>query len=214
MGYLSMAMDLNNLARLFLANALISSAPTAPSEIPPPIDPFTGDREEEQPLTMAGDARSVPSLSYSKLPLAEREPFGDESRLRAMFKRVGITMLLLRFTALIPAITSGALYFNGTKSSSTAAVVQATRSGLGFIARCFECSCWCRYGSAFFVLIAQLLAISLIFCALRRYPHRTPRKPALYLLAMISVNVSSPATHQTASSLIVYPVRSSPQSTG
>lgn len=141
MGFLSMAMDLNNLARLFVANALIASPPAVPSEIPPPTDPFTGDREEEQPLTMAGPGRGDASSSYSKLPFAEREPFGDEARLRAVFKRVKIAMVLLRLVALLPAITSGALYFNGTKSPAMAAVVQATRSVVAFIARCLECSC-------------------------------------------------------------------------
>lgn len=134
MGYLSMAMDLGNLARLFVANALLSSPATAPSVIPPPpIIPFTGDWEEEQPLTMAGGPRGDASSSYSKLPLTEHVPFGDEAHLRVVFKRMKIVMLVLRLTALFPAITSGSIFFYGTKSPTIALIVQLTRYVLSIL---------------------------------------------------------------------------------
>lgn len=125
MGYLSMAMDLGNLARLFVANALFSSPVAAPSAILPP--PINGFWEEEQPLNMVGDARGDASSSYNKLPLTEREPFGNEARLHVVFKRIAIMTLVLRLAALTPAIASGSLYFNGTTNSTIALLVQVMR---------------------------------------------------------------------------------------
>ncbi|KAH9834393.1 uncharacterized protein C8Q71DRAFT_711396 [Rhodofomes roseus] len=168
MGYLSTTTEVTNLARLFLSS-------TTEGTCPPPIKPLPFDRQfsrtdsEEQPLTASGPIEDA-SSSYSALPAIEQEGFEDQPRLRVVLKRIGWFILALRILALLAAVGSGAIYYNGLQSIIMAFVIYQT-----------------RYASAVLTLLIQVICLGLLLWSLIMRSKRTPRGPAYFVCSMIII---------------------------
>ncbi|KAH9916209.1 uncharacterized protein B0H18DRAFT_958911 [Fomitopsis serialis] len=166
MGFLSITGDLGNIARLFVMKTTEGTPFTVqipPAECAPRM-------EEEQPLTTPMDPFRDASSSYSQVPTAEEDVFEDEPRIRVWLKRIGLACILVRILAIGTAVVSGGAFYMGVVSVVQANIVQQT-----------------RYASSIIVLFLQMLALGEVVWALLTRPKRTPRRPALYLCAMISV---------------------------
>ncbi|KZT71039.1 hypothetical protein DAEQUDRAFT_756077 [Daedalea quercina L-15889] len=189
-GFVSIAGDVSNIARIFLLKSTRGSDPATSSEPPAgQLFPSGADEVRGQGRERSADEeRALPKPFDSEAALnggmlgqiSVGEVLEDEPRRRAWIERLGILALVLRLTAIALAAVYSGLYFNGTKNHSNAVLAQQM-----------------RYASDIIVVVFLQLIKTAIIWAMFTRPRRVARRPALFLI-VICLLLSVPALYRLA----------------
>ena len=136
-GFIGIAADVSNIARIFLSKSTRGSEPVTSAE-PPADQPFSSgtddgvrrqghgpSTDEERATPKAFDSQAA--LNGGLPQMSVSEVLEDEPKRRAWIERLGIVELLMRAAAIVLAATYGGLYFFGTKNHSLAVLSQQMR---------------------------------------------------------------------------------------
>ncbi|KAH9935359.1 uncharacterized protein B0H18DRAFT_869142 [Fomitopsis serialis] len=175
MGFIGIAGDVSNIARVFLVKSTRGSDPAAeqPRNLLAPPD------EERAAFPKPNDS----AASFAQYGMGVNEPgevFVDEPKRRAWIERYGVVLLVMRLTALALGGVYAGIYFNGTTNHSQAVMAQQM-----------------RYASDIIMVVCLQLVKALLIWALLTRPKRVARWPALLLVAICLI-LSIPAFYRLA----------------
>ncbi|KAH9831253.1 uncharacterized protein C8Q71DRAFT_311686 [Rhodofomes roseus] len=181
MGFISIAGDVGNIARVFLLKSTRGSDPSA-SAAAPSLDLLASsgtDADEERPAGTP-KAEGSAAASMTMFDVREAEVLEDEPKRRTLIERWGLVTLLMRLTALALGGVYSGFYFGGTTDHSKAVTAQQT-----------------RYASDIIMVVYLQLVIAVLLWAYLTRPKRVARRPTLFLVA-ICLLLDIPAIYRLA----------------